>query len=166
MPFDEGLGNNLTIIYLGLDIGLWLSGACVWGLARRGLSILNARKTLILIAYCLMMAILFVPETATVFSCIPLLCLCVFGLGLWLANQQAFKHDVAFGRAATAAALVGAIETGFAAFAVKRVGTFTKDNPEYYNLAFILLASLFTLGVLSAFVLLRPKWINVREKSN
>jgi hypothetical protein len=62
------------------------------------------------------------------------------------------------------AALVRAIESGFAAFVVKKVGDMTRDKAEY-DLASLLLAGLFTLGVLSVFALVRARWIRVRDES-
>ncbi len=83
MPYDQTLGNKLTIIYLAQDLGLWVSGALVWWLAKKGVSILRSRKIVIVGSYLLMMSILFLPQITSITSGLVLLCAYVFGLAAW-----------------------------------------------------------------------------------
>lgn len=161
MPYDQALGNKLTIIYFFQDLGLWLSGAFVWWLARRGISILNSRKVAIAASYLMMMSVMFLSKVNSITWGIVILCIYVFGLAAWQANQQAFKQDVSRTRVATVAALVGFAETGFSAYIVQKVGTITQQTGGY-NAIFLLLAGFFTFSLIILFTLLRPKWIDIK----
>jgi len=161
MPYDQTLGNKLTVVYFAQDLGLWVSGALVWWLAKSGVSILRSRKIIIVGSYLLMMSILFLPQITSVTSGLILLCAYVFGLAAWQANQQAFKQDIAARRVATVAALVGFAETGFSAFLVQKVGEITQQSGGY-NAIFGLLAVFFTVSLGAVFVLLRPKWLEIK----
>lgn len=161
MPYDQALGNKLTVVYFAQDLGLWLSGILVWWLAKRGLPIISSRKAVIAGAYLLMMSIVFLPQVQSISAVIALLCVYVFGLAAWQANQQAFKQDVLPRRIATVAALVGFAETGFSAFVVQKVGLLTQESGGY-NAIFLLLAGFFTFSIAVVFLFLRPKWLNVK----
>ena len=161
MPYDQALGNKLTLVYFAQDLGLWLSGALVWWLAKRGLPIISSRKTVIIGAYLLMMSIVFLPQVQSITAAIALLCVYIFGLAAWQANQQAFKQDVLPRRVATVAALVGFAETGFSAFVVQKVGSLTQESGGY-NAIFLLLAGFFTFSIAIVFLFLRPKWLDVK----
>ncbi len=162
MPYDQILGNRLTIIYLFQDIGLWVGGGVVWWLARRGLPILTARKTVIAVAYMMMMIVLAVPLVQSAAVAIVMFCIFVFGMASWQANQQAFKQDVAAGSVATVAALVGFCETGFSAFIVQKVGAIVQQHGGY-NAVFLLFGGFFTVALAAVFALLRPRWLKIQE---
>ncbi len=162
MPYDQILGNRLTIIYLFQDIGLWAGGGAVWWLARRGRPILAARKSVIAVAYVMMMIVLAVPLVQSATVAIVMFCIFVFGMASWQANQQAFKQDVAAGSVATVAALVGFCETGFSAFIVQKVGAIVQQHGGY-NAVFLLFAGLFTVAFAAVFALLRPRWVKIQE---
>ena len=156
MPYNQALGNWLMLISFFQDLGMWLGGVLVWVLARRW-RLLTARKAVIGLAYVMMTAILILPRVSTVEAGVILLCFYVFGLGAWLAIQQTFKQDVAQGRVATVAGLVGFAETMVSAFVVERVGVITQHNGGF-NGVFILFAGLFTGAMLMVLVFMRERW--------
>jgi MFS transporter, ACS family, hexuronate transporter len=153
MPYDQALGNRLALVYVCQDLGMWLGGAMVWALAAAGLSTLASRKTVIVIAYVLMMGIMLLPQVASINIGIALLCAYVFGLGAWLANQQTFKQDVARGRVATVAALVGFAESIASAIVVEKVGQIG------YQAAFLLFGAMFTFSLVVVLFFLPARWL-------
>ena len=159
-PYDQSLAFKLSLIYFMQDIGLWVGGALVLGLSRRGFTILNARKAVIVVAYLLMLLVLVVPRVGSVNASVALLCLYVAGIGGFLANQHAFKQDVDKRLVGTVAALVGGIETGFTAFVIRRVGVITKETADF-GPVFAILAGLATFAVVVALVFVRPTWYRV-----
>jgi len=162
MEYNQALGNRLTAIYLCQDLGLWIGGGLVWALARRGLPILRARKAVIVAGYALMMSVLLIPSAQSVTGCLVLLCLYVFGLSAWLANQQAFKQEVAPRRVATVAALIGFAETGFSAFILQSTGQMV-ENYGGFSAVFMMFAGFFTFALICVFVFLRPKWLQIER---
>ena len=159
-PFDQGLARRLSVIYFMQDAGLWVGGAVVLWLAKRGMSILKSRKLVIAVAYGLMMTVLLATRTQSVTASVVIFAVYVFGIGAILANQHAFKQDVDPKQVATVAALVGFIETGFTAFVVKEVGVITNETADFTPV-FLLLAGLATFAVVIVFIFLKPKWLTV-----
>ncbi len=82
----------------------------------------------------------------------------VFGLGAWLANQQAFKQDVTRGRMGAVVGLVGFAETMLSAVLVGHVGKITQRTGAY-GTVFIALAALFTIAVVMAMIFIRERWL-------
>lgn len=160
LDFNQTLGNRLTLVYFVQDLGLWVGGGLVAALSRRGLSVLSARKAVIAGGYALMMCILLLPRAGSLNATLALLCVYIFGLAAWQANQQAFKQDVSPTRVATVAALVGFFETASSAFVVQKVGEVTQRLGGF-NAVFGLLAGCFTLSLAAAFYFLRPKWLKI-----
>ena len=159
-PYDQSLARNLSIIYFMQDVGLWLGGAIVLWLSRRGMSILKSRKIVIAGAYVLMLTVLLATQTQSVTASVIIFCVYVFGIGAILANQHAFKQDVDPKQVATVAALVGFIETGFTAFIIKEVGVITNETADFTPV-FLLLAGLATFAMVIVFTLLRSKWLAI-----
>jgi hypothetical protein len=143
------------------DIGLWTGGALVLYLANKDRTILNARKSVIVIAYACMMAILVVPFIESINLNVVLLGIYVFGIGAFLGNQHAFKQDVVRASVATVAALVGFIETGFTAYVIREVGWVTRETADFTPVFFVL-AGLATFALLVTFILLRPRWVDIQ----
>ncbi|HOX01249.1 MAG TPA: MFS transporter [Candidatus Paceibacterota bacterium] len=160
-PYDQSLAFKLSAIYFMQDVGLWAGGAAVLWLSRRGLPVLASRKVVITCAYALMLSVLVVPRLSSINASVVFLCLYVCGIGAFLGNQHAFKQDVDRRQVATVAALVGAIETGFTAFVIQRVGLFTKETADF-NPVFFVLAGLATFAWVIALVFGRPKWLRVQ----
>lgn len=105
-----------------------------------------------------MLSVLLLPRVSSVNAGLAVLCVYIFGLGAWLANQQAFKQEVAYGRVATVAGLVGFAETIVSAFVVQRVGAIVQSTGGF-GAVFVLFGVLFTAAVLVVFVCLRSKWL-------
>lgn len=160
LPYDQALGNRLTLIYFTQDLGLWLGGGAVWWLTRRGGSVLRSRKTVIVGGYLLMMSILLLPRVESVGAVLVVLCVYVFGLAAWQANQQAFKQDVSTARVATVAALVGFAETVSSAFLVQKVGEVVQRTGGF-SAIFALLAVCFT-GALIVLLFLKKTWLQIQ----
>lgn len=158
VPYNQALGDRLVLISLCQDLGMWVGGGVVLALVRRGRTLLGARRAVILVSYSAMMGILGLSAVPSVNAAVALLCLYVFGLGAWLANQQAFKQDVARGRVATVAGLVGFAETIVSAFLVDRVGTLL-ERTGGFGAVFALFGLLFTFALAMVFVFMRERWL-------
>jgi MFS family permease len=159
-PYNQALAYRLSVIYLMQDAGLWVGGALVLWLSRRGIPILKSRKLVIGLAYLLMLMI--VPASRTACHNVRMLLFCCFtcGIGAFLGNQHAFKQDVDRSRVGTVAALVGAIETGFTAFVVQRIGVVLRDTADFTP-AFLALGGLATFAFAVAVFLVQPRWFKI-----
>lgn len=157
--FDQQLSARLSLIYFMQDIGLWVGGALVLTLVRRGRSILAARKGIITGAFVLMMSLLLVPYTGSVAVCTVLLAVYVTGIGMFLGNQHAFKQDVLTTHVGTVVALVGFIETGFTFLVLRKIGTLTADTHDFTSV-FLLLAGLAGFALLVVFGFMRPRYFS------
>lgn len=142
------------------DAGLWIGGFIVLKLATRGLSIIKARKAVIIVAYLLMVPILFVPYVSSITAAVAILALFVFGLGAFLGNQHAFKQDIIKTRVASVAALVGFIETGFSAFVIREIGIITNVSMDFTPV-FLFITGLATFAILIVLFMIRGKWMNI-----
>jgi predicted MFS family arabinose efflux permease len=156
VPYDQALGNRLVLIYLAQDLGLWIGGAIVVRLVSAGRGVIAARRLVIFSGFALTMAIMLLPLTSSLNIATGLICLYVFGLGCWNANNSAFKQEVNTGRVATVAALVGFIETGFSGFVVHRIGALVQRHGGF-GAAFPLLAAFLIFSALIVFVYYRDR---------
>lgn len=161
MPYNQALGDRLVLISLCQDFGMWLGGGAVMALVHRGRSLLGARRTVIAVAYLMMMGMLGLNAVASINAAVALLCLYVFGLGAWLANQQAFKQDITRGRVATVVGLVGFAETMLSAFVVDKVGTLAQQTGGF-GAVFVVFGGLFTFALAMVFVFMRERWLATR----
>ena len=161
VPYNQALGDRLVVISFCQDLGMWVGGAAVMALAQRGWSILGARRVVIFAAYLCMMAMLGLSLAPSINAAVGILCLYVFGLGAWLANQQAFKQDVARGRVATVVGFVGFAETIVSAFLVDKIGAITQQTGGF-GAIFVVFAGLFTFALAMVFVFMRERWLPQR----
>ena len=129
LTYGQKLGDYLLVIYLMQDAGLWMGGAVVLWLAQHGVTILAARKAVIVAGYLMMVSIVLLTWAETALAYVIVFCCFTFGIGVFLGNQHAFKQDVVKGHVATVAAWVGFIEMMFTAFVVQRVGRMIGANP-------------------------------------
>jgi ACS family hexuronate transporter-like MFS transporter len=159
-PYDQALAFKLSMIYLMQDVGLWVGGAVVLWLSGRGVSILRSRKVVVSVAISLMMGVVLIPQLTSVNWCVVVLCIYVMGIGAFLGSQHAFKQDIDARQTATVSALVGGIETGFAAVVVKRVGVITNETADFTPV-FVVLVGLALFGLLVVQVFVRPKWYRI-----
>jgi ACS family hexuronate transporter-like MFS transporter len=160
LTYGQKLGNYLLVIYLMQDAGLWIGGAAVLWLAQRGITILAARKAVIVIGYLMMVSVVLLTRAETATAYVIVFCCFTFGIGVFLGNQHAFKQDVVKGHVATVAAWVGFIEMMFTAFVVQRVGEMIGEQADFGPVYFAL-AGLTTLALLVVFILLRPRWLRI-----
>ncbi len=156
--YDQALAGKLTIIYLFQDVGMWVGGAAVFWLAGRGTTVLKARKRVMAMGYLLMMSVLLLLAVRNPWLNVLIFSIFIFGLGVCLSNQHAFKQDVLPGQVASVAALVGFCETLFTSFVLQRIGNIV-ENTENYRMVIGLLAGCATFAILSAILLLRRKWV-------
>jgi ACS family hexuronate transporter-like MFS transporter len=158
IPYNQALGDRLIVISFFQDLGLWTSGVLVMSLDKRGWSLLGARRLVIVAAYLCMMSMLLLARLPSGQAAVAVLSLYAFGLGAWLASQQAFKQDVTRGRVATVVGWVGFAETMLSAVLVDHVGRITQRTGAY-DMVFVLLAALFTMAVVVAMVFMRERWL-------
>lgn len=158
VPYNQALGDRLVVISFCQDLGMWIGGGIVLALANRGWSLLSARRVVVLGAYFCMMAMLGLTHAPSINAAVAVLCLYVFGLGAWLANQQAFKQDVTRGRVGTVVGLVGFAETMLSAVLVEHVGRITHRTGAY-GTVFLALGVLFTFAVVIAMIFMRERWL-------
>jgi ACS family hexuronate transporter-like MFS transporter len=160
MDYGQAMAGRLTLVYLFQSAGLWAGGGLVWVLARRGRSVVGARRAVIVGSFVLMLPLFLLPLVRSVPLTVVLLCLYSFGLAAWQANLQAFKQDVSVRHVGTVAALVGFLETGFAAFVVQGVGEIAHRTGGF-SAVFALLGAFFSVGLAALFVLIRPQWLDL-----
>jgi ACS family hexuronate transporter-like MFS transporter len=158
--YDQTMGDALTLTYLTLDIGLWTGGAAVLWLGRRGADLLRARKRVITVGCLLVMSLAFLPAVHSLALTVAVLCLALGGIGGFLANQHAFKQDVALKQVAGLSAWVGCIETTFAAVVVERVGKMVKETGDFVAV-FYMLSGLAVFALVIVLVFVRPAWYRV-----
>lgn len=156
--YDQGLADKLTVVYLFQDVGMWVSGAAVFWLARRGCTVLKARKTIMAAGWVLMMSVLLLYFVRNPWHNVLIFSVFIFGLGACLSNQHAFKQDVLPGQVAAVAALVGFAETLFTSFVLNRIGKIVETTGDY-RFVIGLLAGCATFAILSAVLLLRRRWV-------
>lgn len=156
--YDQALADKLTVIYLFQDVGMWVSGAVVFWLASRGVTVLKARKAVMTAGYLLMMSVLLLFVVRNPWLNVLIFSVFIFGLGTCLSNQHAFKQDVLPGQVAAVAALVGFCETLFTSFVLQRIGNIVETTGNY-QMVIWLLAGCATFAILSVALLLRRKWV-------
>ena len=158
--YDQSLGDKLTVIYMMLDVGLWLGGGAVLWMSRNSRDLLHARKLVITVGCVAVIALVLLPSAKSVPVAVAILCLALSGIGAFLANQHAFKQDICLKQVASLSAWVGCIETGFAAIVVERVGKIVKSTGDFTLVLYLLAGlSLFSLVIVQIFV--RPKWFRI-----
>ncbi len=164
IAYDQRLANYLMVIYLMLDVGLWIGGYAVLKLYRSGASILKSRKIVILAGYCLILAILLVPALQEITSIVIAFSAFTLGIGVFLANQHAFKQDVVLNQVAAVAAIVGFVEMMFTAFVIRNIGALS-DTSRSYQTVFSLLIAFVTLAAIAATFFVNTKWFRVAEEN-
>ena len=160
LTYGQKLGNYLLLIYLMQDAGLWIGGGVVLWLAKRGVTILTARKAVIIAGYLMMVSIVLLTRAQTAIAYVAVFGCFTFGIGVFLGNQHAFKQDVVKSHVATVAAWVGFIEMMFTAFVVQRVGVMIGRQSDFAPV-YLVLAGLTTFALIVVLVLLRPKWLRI-----
>ena len=158
--YDQSLGDKLTVIYLMLDIGLWTGGGIVLWMSRRGTDLLSARKLVISIGCLFVISLVVLPAVESILATVVILCLALAGIGAFLANQHAFKQDVALKQVASLSAWVGCIETGFAAVVVQRVGSMVQGTNDFTGV-FYMLGGLSVFALIIVLIFVRREWFRL-----
>jgi len=158
-PYDMNLANKLTVIYLFQDMGMWASGVLVMWLSSK-MSLLKARKSVISLGYILMMSCVLLFFIKNPWANVWIFAAFIFGMGLCLANQHAFKQDVLPGNVATVSALVGFSETLFTSFVLSKIGVAVQNMGDYSITIWILMICA-TFALLASVFLLRSKWLRL-----
>ena len=158
-PYDMNLANKLTVIYLFQDMGMWASGVLVMWLSSK-MSLLKARKSVISLGYILMMSCVLLFFIKNPWANVWIFAAFIFGMGLCLANQHAFKQDVLPGNVATVSALVGFSETLFTSFVLSKIGVAVQNMGDYSITIWILIVCA-TFALLASVFLLRSKWLRL-----
>ncbi len=161
VAYDQGLGNKLLIIYLMQDLGLWLGGLLVLYWVNQKMSIINARRLMMIMSTIFMISIVVMSINQSMSILLIVLCLFTFGIGAFLANQHAFKQDIISGNVATVASWVGFIEMMFTHFVIKRIGLVTNETADFTPV-FLFLAGLAVFALISAMILLNSKWLRIQ----
>lgn len=170
LAFDQRLGDKLMLVYLMLDIGLWVGGFLVLKLVNAGNSVLFSRKLVIGIGYLFIISVLIVPFITDIWWIILFFGLFVFGIGMFLANQHAFKQDVVLTQVAAVSAIVGFVEMIFTAFFIQWIGKFSGENGNF-NVVFYVMAAGVTMALGVVILGVGPKFFKLnpsesKRKSN
>jgi MFS transporter, ACS family, hexuronate transporter len=118
------LGWILTAIYLGLGVGNFLCGAGVLLLARRGRTLLEARRLVFLLATVPLAACAAVPWLPSLGQAVFVLVAVNIGLGVWVAMYLTMVQDVSASHVSTALGILsgsGSLAGALAMWAVGRV---------------------------------------------
>ncbi len=154
--FNQALGNRLVVVYLMQDAGSIVGGLLVWRLASRGLALVRARKVVIAAAYVCTLPILLVPSLTTINQVVAAAGVYIFGLAMWISVHGAFKQEVNRAQVGAVAALIGCVETGFAAFVIGRVGEMVRAAGGFVGV-FALLGVFLAFAALCGLVLIRRR---------
>jgi MFS transporter, ACS family, aldohexuronate transporter len=161
LEYGSELVYSLTAVRAAQDTGLWLGGLTAWWLASKGMTVLKARKSVVIAGYVLMLPVAFLPWVTSINLGIAIFAMYAFGVAAWLANMQAFKQDVLPNRVATVVAWIGFIETGFAAYVVQDIGRLVQDRGGYDGI-FLMLAVFHTVAIVVGIIALKPKWFQTK----
>lgn len=104
--FGQELARRLVIVYLALDLGLWLGGAAVMLLARK-VSVVGARRIVTTLGALLMACVPLAVQLRDLNLITGVICLATFGLGCFIVNYLAFTSEVSATKVSTAAGLLG-----------------------------------------------------------
>lgn len=118
----------LLCIALGLDLGFLGGGALVSGLTRRGYSVARARLGVMLVATALMGTVALIPLAPNAVVAVGLFFLLHVGRAAWGATFLAFNQDVAPGRVATVAGVMGCIGACAGAALITLIGRIAEQS--------------------------------------
>lgn len=154
--FNQALGNRLMLIYLMQDAGSLIGGLLVWWLAGRGQPLMRSRKIVIATAYGCTLPILALPSLTSVNQVVAAAGIYIFGLAMWMSIHGAFKQEVNRAQVGAVAALIGCLETGFAAFVVGRVGEMVHAAGGFVGV-FALLGGFLAFAAICGLFLIRQR---------
>lgn len=121
----------LTAIYLGLDLGNLLSGACILALTRYGRPLLAARRTVLLAAAVPLVSCALVPLLPRLSQAVFVLVAVNIGLGVWVAMYLTMVQDVSHTHVSTALGLLSGCGSLAGAVAMWAVGKVTHQTGSF-----------------------------------
>jgi sugar phosphate permease len=133
--FGKELAARLVLVYLALDLGLWIGGAGVIALARRW-GVTRSRLMVAAVGTIGMMAIPAVSRLGSLNAITSILCAATFGLGCFMVNYLSFVSEVSTTRVSTAAGLLGGIGSLTGAGFMLLVGE-TVEHTRGFDRAFL-----------------------------
>jgi ACS family hexuronate transporter-like MFS transporter len=150
LQINQGFALYLFLIYLGLDVGFLAGGGAVSWLIRQGLTVAQARKSVMLISGILMTAAALVPFAPSAPVAVLLVFLLNAGRAAWGAIFLAFNQDIAPGRVGIIVAIMGCIGSLSAALLIWLIGVVSKSYG--FDVPFFMIAGLAALGFIPAVV--------------
>jgi predicted MFS family arabinose efflux permease len=121
----------LTAVYVGLDLGYLASGASALWLARRGISVMAARRTVFLTASVLLLLSAAVPFLAGLRAAVGALLVVNFAIGVWIPVYLTMAQEVSAEHVSTAAGLLGGSGSLAGALAMWAVGRVTQRTASF-----------------------------------
>ena len=144
LSLGAGLSTALFLIYLGLDAGFLLGGALVSWLIRGGFSVAHARKLVFVGSAVFMLAAALAPLARNVASAVALTIALNAGRASWGAIFLAYNQDIAPGRVAMIASIMGSIGAFAGAILVWLVGLISQYKG--FHIPFLMIGALAVLG--------------------
>jgi ACS family hexuronate transporter-like MFS transporter len=153
LKLSTDLALYLTYIYLAADVSLIGTGLIVSRLTRRGCPVGRARKYVLVAAGLLMVSVGAVFRAPTVPVAVTLVLLLNMGRAAFGAIFLSFNQEIAHGRVATIAGLMGAIGAFSGSAIVYLVGLLTKQGG--FGVPFVIIA---VFGLIGTLALLLTDW--------
>jgi ACS family D-galactonate transporter-like MFS transporter len=148
---------DLTLMYLGLDLGYLFCGAGVLVLTKMAWPLGPARRAVFWIATLLLSSTALVPYADTLHGTLALLTAANFGAGCWIAMYLTMAQEVSSVHLATAAGLLGGSGSLAGAFAMWAVGYVTQETSSFSGPLFgIALAAI--IAALAGNAVVRGAW--------
>lgn len=132
--FGRELATRLVLVYLALDLGLWIGGGSVAVLSRH-LGAVRARLLISAIGVVGMAMIPLVSQLNSLNAITAIICCATFGLGCFLVNYLSFAAEISQSRVSTAAGLLGGIGSLVGAGFMLVVGG-TVASTQSFNVTF------------------------------
>lgn len=153
LSLNTDLALYLILIYVGADVSLLSTGVIISLLTRRGIPPGRAKKYVLLVAGLLMATVGFVAAAPTVMIAVLLVLALNVGRMAFGSIFLSFNQEIAPGRVATIAGIMGAIGAFSGSFMVYLIGVLSEHGG--FALPFALVAG---LGVLGTIALLVTDW--------
>jgi predicted MFS family arabinose efflux permease len=152
IPFGMKLGAVVIIPFLGLDLGYLASGFGVLALGRRGRTVLEARRFIVLLSAALLsLSLAAAPFVEADIATMALLFAATFGMAGWNSNYLCFVEELSPRKAAAVAGVVGSAGAFAGAVSLWLIGLISKKAGSFTPV-FLLVAGL--IWIASAGILL------------
>jgi ACS family hexuronate transporter-like MFS transporter len=159
MKLNTDLALYLTLIYVGADISLIATGLIVSARVRQGCATGRARKEVLLVAGLMMASVGFLFRAPSVMGAVGLVLLLNMGRSAFGSIFLSFNQEIAHGRVATIAGMMGAIGAFSGSALVYLVGLLTKSSG--FGIPFVVIA---VFGVIGTIALLLTDWDSAQRQ--